>query len=73
LSEVDFAYANLESCNFEGSRLLSAKFEQTNLKKADFREANHYSINPALNKLSKAKFSRDGLIGLLDTLDIEIE
>jgi hypothetical protein len=43
------------------------------LEKADFRTAFNYSINPETNRIKKAKFSKEGLNGLLDKYDIEIE
>jgi len=52
---------------------LSAVFENTILEGADFRSATNYSINPAKNKIKKAKFSSDGIRGLLDSYAILIE
>jgi hypothetical protein len=43
------------------------------LEKADFRDAINYRIDPGINKMKKAKFSRDGLPGLLTRFDIIIE
>jgi fluoroquinolone resistance protein len=47
-------------------------FDRTNLEKADFRSAGNYSIDPTTNKIKKARFSLDGVAGLLDKYDIEI-
>jgi len=33
----------------------------------------NYSIDPELNKIKKARFSTQGIAGLLDKYDIEIE
>jgi hypothetical protein len=33
----------------------------------------NYSIDPDLNKIKKARFSTQGIAGLLDKYDIEIE
>jgi len=52
--------------------LTGAMFESTNLEKADFRSSFHYSINPEINKIKKAKFSLPAVIGLLDKYQIEI-
>jgi len=71
--EVDFTDADLSSADFALSDLQSAKFENSNLEKADFRQAFNYSINPSKNKIRKARFSTEGLPGLLEEFDIEIE
>jgi fluoroquinolone resistance protein len=43
------------------------------LEKADFRTSNGYSIDPEMNRIKKAKFSLEGVAGLLDKYDIEVE
>ena len=73
LNEVDFTECDLHSAVFDHCDLAEAKFENSLLEKADFRTAFHYSIDPALNKIKKAKFSMAGIAGLLDKYDIEIE
>jgi len=72
LQEVDFAEADLNSSEFTSCDLTGAMFESTNLEKADFRSSFHYSINPEINKIKKAKFSLPAVIGLLDKYQIEI-
>ena len=72
LHEVDFTEADLSSSIFENSDLSGAKFEKTNLEKADLSTSFNYSIDPELNRIKKAKFSIDGITGLLDKYDIEI-
>ena len=57
---------------FKNCDLTRAKFEFSILEKADFRTANHYSIDPERNKIKKAKFSAQGLIGLLEKYGIEV-
>lgn len=73
LSEVNFTLADLTSAIFEKCDLTGARFENTSLEKADFRTAYNYSINPEANKLKKAKFSLEGLPGLLEKYGIVIE
>jgi len=73
LWEADFAEADLTGAAFDGCDLRAAMFEYTVLEKADFRTAFNYSIDPELNRIKKAKFSRQGLAGLLAKYDIEIE
>jgi len=72
LHEVDFTETNLTGASFHQSDLSGAIFEQTTLEKADFRAAQNYSIDPALNKLKKARFSMPDVVGLLYKLDIQI-
>jgi fluoroquinolone resistance protein len=68
LEDVD-----LTSSSFDGCDLTNAKFENSIIEKVDFRGASHYSVDPAKNRIKKAKFSLSGLPGLLDVYDIEIE
>lgn len=70
--EADFTDANLIKGNFEGCDLSRATFSNTNLQSADFRTAINYSIDPETNKISKAKFSIVGVLGLLDKYDIKV-
>ncbi len=73
LVEVDFTDCDLSQALFANCNLSDAKFENTNLEKADLRLAHHYSINPAFNKIKKARFSLTGVVGLLNQYDIEID
>jgi uncharacterized protein YjbI with pentapeptide repeats len=73
LSSTDFVEANLEGAIFTHSNLAGAIFESSNLKHCDFREAVNYQINPELNSISKAKFSRDSIDGLLANFGIILE
>ena len=57
---------------FKECDLYYASFHHTNLEKADFTTARNYALNPAANRLKKAKFSRYGLEGLLTGLGIEV-
>lgn len=73
LGEVDFTETDLSGSHFDNCDLTGAIFENTILEKTDFRTSFNYSIDPELNKIKKAKFSIQGIIGLLDKYDIEIE
>ena len=73
LQEVDFIESDLSNSIFDNCDLALAIFKNTLLEKADFRTAYNYSIDPEINRIKKAKFSRAGLVGLLDSYDIEIE
>jgi fluoroquinolone resistance protein len=72
LNEVDFAEADLSHAVFENCNLDKAMFDNTVLEKADFRSSYNYTIDPEINKIKKAKFSLDGISGLLNKYDIEI-
>lgn len=65
LRETDLSAADLSGASFVGCDLGAAVFDRTILEGADLRTAQHYSIDPANNRLHKARFSRDGLEGLL--------
>jgi len=73
LQEVDFTESNLTGSGFESCDFSGAMFANTILEKADFRTSINYSINPELNRIQKAKFSLQGITGLLDKYDITIE
>ncbi len=73
LVEVDFTESDLTASVFDNCDLSGATFQNTILEKVDFRTSHHYSIDPAINRVKKAKFSMAGIIGLLDKHDIEIE
>ncbi len=65
LLEVDFTEADLSLASFKGCNLKGAVFENSILEKADFRQAINFDIDPENNRLKKARFSQDGLPGLL--------
>ncbi len=73
LVEVDFTGCDLTEAVFDDCDLSGATFDHSILEKADFRKATDYTIDPATNKIKKAKFSLSGLPGLLRKYDIEID
>ena len=73
LSEVDFTDTDLTLLVFTDCDFNAAMFENTNLFKSDLRTSFNYIINPETNNISKAKFSKSGLAGLLQKYDIVIE
>ena len=73
LEAVDFTETDLTQSNFAKSILKDAVFERSNLEKCDFRNALSYSFDPELNRIKKAKFSREAVVGLLAKYPIEIE
>lgn len=72
LVETDFTEANLSRSNFEDADLSGAVFDHTNLEKADFSRARYFHINPEKNKIKGARFSAEGLSGLLQSYGIEV-
>jgi fluoroquinolone resistance protein len=66
-TEADFTDAKFDNCNFD-----RAFFDRTILKNADFTTAYNFIINPDNNDIKKAKFSVQGLPGLLAKYDIRI-
>ncbi len=73
LREVDLTEADLTGCTLDNCDLWQATFDNTVIEKADLRTSYNYSIDPLNNKIRKAKFSKEGVSGLLDKFDIEIE
>lgn len=62
---VDFSDSNLSGVSLNSCDFKNAIFNNTNLEKADFSTANNFEINPERNKIKHAKFSLQGLQGLL--------
>jgi uncharacterized protein YjbI with pentapeptide repeats len=73
LQEVDFAEADLTAAKFDNCDLTYAVFSNTILEKADFTTSHSYILDPETNYLTGARFSLDGLPGLLTKYAIEIE
>lgn len=73
LQEIDFSEVDLSNAVFKNCNLLLSVFDRTTLDKADFRSAVNYSIDPEKNRIKKAKFSLQGVAGLLNKYDIIIE
>jgi uncharacterized protein YjbI with pentapeptide repeats len=72
LIEVDFTGSDIPKANFENCNLLNAKFENSNLTGANFTTSVNYNINPTINKIKKAHFSRHAIEGLLYSFDIHL-
>lgn len=73
LHDADLTGADLSSAIFDNCDLKGAAFENCVLEKADFRTAYNYAFDPELNRVKKAKFSHEGLAGLLGKYEIVIE
>lgn len=72
LTEVDFTEAHLEGVSFEGCQLTGSVFHLSNLEKANFIGAQGFIIDPSTNRMKGAKFSQEGLAGLLIPFGIDI-
>jgi fluoroquinolone resistance protein len=72
LHEVDFVEADLSGAVFQNCDLNLAVFENTILEGADFVAAHNFTIDPTKNRIKKAKFSFQNLVGLLTEFGIEI-
>jgi uncharacterized protein YjbI with pentapeptide repeats len=73
MHEVDFSETDLSAALFDKCDLSNALFEKTILEKVDFRTSYNYAFDPEKNKIKKAKFSHEGIAGLLGKYDIVIE
>lgn len=71
--DVDFSEAVINGAILDNCDLLNAVFDRTNLEKCDLSTAYNYSINPENKNIKKAKFSLNGLPGLLNNYDIVIQ
>ena len=73
LSEVDFTESNLDSAKLIECDLSLAIFERTNLSSSDIRTSFNFIIDPTKNNVAKAKFSKQGALGLLSKFNIVID
>jgi uncharacterized protein YjbI with pentapeptide repeats len=72
LMEADFTEANCKGVSFEQCDMSRAYFDNTNLQEADFMTAMNYVISPLSNQIKGAKFSKDGVEGLLKVFGIVV-
>jgi fluoroquinolone resistance protein len=72
MKQVDFEGTDLTGAVFKDCDLSEAAFINSNLDTADFSTARHFSIDPTVNKMKKAKFSYRGLAGLLHKYQLNI-
>ncbi|GIZ10513.1 pentapeptide repeat-containing protein [Flavobacterium sp. UMI-01] len=73
LKEVAFMGCDLTQSLFDNCNLQAAIFNETQLKEANFLTAYNYTIDPEYNPMRKARFSTDGIPGLLSKYDIKIQ
>lgn len=73
IKEANFAETDLSGAVFSKCDLSRTTFQQSDLSGVNFLTAINYSIDPEINNIKKARFSADGVLGLLDKYDIIIE
>jgi fluoroquinolone resistance protein len=73
LEDVEFVETDLNGASFYQCDLQGAVFEQTNLEGADLQTALHFSIDPEVNRIQKARFSTQNIAGLLQKYKIVIQ
>ncbi|HSC53017.1 MAG TPA: pentapeptide repeat-containing protein [Phnomibacter sp.] len=73
LLETDFTKADCTKAVFADCDFAGAIFDATILEQADFRTSYNYTIDPDSNRIRKAKFSMEGLEGLLQKYQIVID
>ena len=71
-TQTDFTEADLSGALFDDCNLCEAVFERTNIEKTDFRTSYNFRIDPDLNRIKGAIFSREMLGGLLTKYQIKI-
>ncbi len=73
LIQADFVEAELNNSNFINCDLSGAMFERTNLEKVNLSSSFNFSIDPELNKIHNATFSKQNILGLLLKYNIKVE
>ena len=73
LIEVDFTETDLTAAIFDACNLSNAIFIDSILEQCDFRSSFNLNFDPRKNRMKKAKFSKENVLGLLKIFDIIIE
>lgn len=69
----DFINTELKKSNFNHSKFTDTTIQGCNLTESNFLHATDFIINPAENKMFRAKFSATELEGLVKTFGIKVE
>jgi len=72
LNGVDFTGADISKSVFRNCDFANAAFEKTNAEGSNFETSYGYVIDPEINRVRKAKFDLQGVLGLLTKYDIEV-
>ena len=73
LDEADFADADLSGAVFQDCTLAGAVFQKTRLAAADFTTATGFIIDPESNPMAGARFTLDGLLGVVAKYGLVVE
>ena len=73
LDEADFADADLSGAVFADCSLAGAVFQNTRLAQADFTTATGFIIDPETNPLLGARFTLEGLLGVVAKFGLVVE
>ncbi len=73
MHNINFTQADLSKIQLIECDLYESVFNNTNVSGVDFTRARHFSIDPTMNNVRKAKFLTQDLPGLLDKFDLIIE
>ena len=73
LDEADFADADLSEAVFQDCSLAGAVFQNTRLVGADFTAATSFVIDPETNPLRGARFTLEGLLGVVTKFGLVVE
>ena len=73
LEEADFADADLTEAVFASCALAGAVFQNTRLLGADFTTATGFVIDPETNPLAGARFTLEGLLGVVAKFGLVVE
>lgn len=69
---TDFLNIDLFESNFKSSRFKETIFQNCNLIGSNFLKTERVKINPAINKMEKARFDKENLFGLVSYFGIKI-
>jgi uncharacterized protein YjbI with pentapeptide repeats len=70
---ADFMNADITGVVFSNCNLHKSVFMDTIANKTDFSTSYNYTIDPEKNKLKKAVFSQNGLVGLLTKYELIVK
>ncbi|WP_294819700.1 pentapeptide repeat-containing protein [uncultured Flavobacterium sp.] len=69
---ADFMQTDMTEALFDNCNLHKSVFDGTIAQRADFSTSYNFSIDPERNKLRRARFSQEGLKGLLEKYEIVV-
>jgi uncharacterized protein YjbI with pentapeptide repeats len=73
IKDANFSDTDLSQSLFSQCDLNGTVFERTNLSGVDFSSSFNFIIDPEMNRIKSARFSQQGLSGLLHKYNIIIE